>query len=233
MPDKPKHLATGCRSIDKMARGGFPTGCISLLYGEATTGKTTMAMQTSVECARRGLKVLYVDADHSFSHQRLSQIAYMDLKDLGPNIVIFLPETFREQTSLVESFESYMTRQVGLVVVDTVSSLYRVSGNFPQRVFTLNRELNRQLAYLADLAAKHGVAVLITSQVHSLVDMDGGVEPVARRILFYWPKLILNLKKTIKTNVKEAILERYFSKEGSSSHCYFLLTEKGIEDAEH
>jgi DNA repair protein RadB len=228
------YASTGCPLLDKGLKGGFPAGYVSLVYGQAATGKTTLAMQTSIECARKGFKILYVDSDQSFSHQRLTQMARSNAEKVGQSITVFFPETFSEQSSLIENLENYVTRNVGLIVMDTITYLYRISSGSMERMLTLNRELNRQMAYLTNLALKHGICVLVTSQVHSPLDLESErIEPVARRILTYWSKVILNLKFTAEAGVKEAIVERYLSTENLSSRCFYTITEKGIEGLKH
>jgi len=232
--EKLRCISTGCASIDKLLNGGFPVNCVSLIYGEAATGKTTLAIQTSIECARDNFKVIYVDADQSFSHQRLSQMTPYDATELGRRIIIFLPETFSDQSSMIEDLENYLTRATKLIIVDTVTSLYRASLGSAERTFTLNRELNRQIAYLAEMALKHHLCVMLTSQVHSSVDLQGWrIEPVARRILFHWPKVKLFLKPTGKTDVKEAILEHPRNSAEDMARCYYTLTERGLEEVSH
>ena len=64
-------IQTGCISLDKLLGGGFLTGSLSLIYGEAETGKTSLAIQCVVNCARRGFKSLFIDNDGNFSYKRL------------------------------------------------------------------------------------------------------------------------------------------------------------------
>jgi len=232
--DKPHYISTGCSPIDKLLNGGFPVDCVSLIYGEAATGKTTLAIQTSIECARNNFKVVYVDADQSFSHQRLFQLAPSDATELGRRIIIFLPETFSDQSSIIEDLENYLTKVTKLIIVDTVTSLYRASLRSAERTFTLNRELSRQIAYLAEMALKYHLCVMLTSQVHSSVNVEGWrIEPVARRILFHWPKVTLFLKPTGKADVKEAILEHPRTPAEDVARCYYTLTERGLEEVSH
>ena len=117
--------STGCTSLDKLLTGGISVGNISLVYGEAETGKTTLAIQCAVNCARKGQKVVFIDADNSFSARRLSQIAYYDLEKLSPLIILLRPNNFQEQILAVDHLEDYLTEKVGLIVVDTFTSLYR------------------------------------------------------------------------------------------------------------
>jgi len=213
-----------------MLHGGFPISQVSLVYGEASTGKTTLAIQCAVESAKGDLKVLYVDADRSFSQNRFAQLAGDQLEKVADNIVVFAPETFSEQTSLVEGIENYVTGSTGMVVVDTITSLYRSSLGSTERVFAQNRELNRQLAYLAELAAVRHIAVLLTSQVHGLPFRGGHeTELVARRILTYWCRVVLKLVSTANPAVKTALLERHSSPNVPLTSCPLRITERGLE----
>ncbi|MEM3061910.1 MAG: ATPase domain-containing protein, partial [Candidatus Bathyarchaeia archaeon] len=162
-----RYFKTGCKKLDKLLNGGFPSCSLSLIYGEAGTGKTTLAFQASIQAAIKGFKVLFLDPDQSFSAQRLAQIAGEDIEKISASILVFQPETFMHQAMLVENLEKYISKNVGLLVVDTLTSLYRIAFESRSSIFILNKELNRQLAYLNDLAKKYNLSVLVLSQVHA------------------------------------------------------------------
>lgn len=209
MPTTQDKIQVGCPSLDGLLRGGFANGELALVYGEAGTGKTTLVIQAASVCAELGLKVIYVDADHSFTQQRFDQIARGRSARISELITLFFPENFSEQRRVVESLQNYVSSRLGLVVVDSVSSLYRAAFSGADSVFDLNRDLSRQMAYLRELASAHNVACIVTSQVHSrLTPQAADIEPVARRTVFHFPQLILRLKNTPKAGVKEIILER-------------------------
>lgn len=221
-------IPTLCHSFDKLLQGGFHAGQISLIYGEASTGKTTIAVQCAVNCARRLLKTLYVDADNVLSSTRLSQI-YGYEKDIAPSILIFTPTNFDEQAHLIERLSDYITLKVALVVVDTITTLYRLELGSSNKTFTLNRELNRQLAYLAQLVEEKKIAAIITSQVHAPLNREE-TEPVANRLLKFWSKTIIKLKQTPRTGIREAVLEKFPNVKHPQAHCFFKLVDKGIQD---
>jgi DNA repair protein RadB len=224
-------IPTECDSLDKLLRGGFKRGEIALIYGEAATGKTTAVIQAAVSAAGLGLKVLYVDSDHSFTQQRFQQIAGTESRSQSELIMLFLPETFEEQRTIVESIENYVTPNLGLVIVDSVSSLYRAAFSRTESIFTLNRDLSRQLAYLGELSATSKIACIVTSQVHArLTPPVGDIEPVARRALFHFPRVILRLRNTPKPGVKEFILERIEGSDTRGSSCLVALGQTGLED---
>jgi len=206
---KAKHLSTGCTSLDR-ALGGLPRGEVTLLYGEAGTGKTAFALQVSSHAAKQGSRVLFIDADNSFYPERLAQIAGEGL-DVSRVIFVSKPTSFLGLTHLLVNLGSYASSGVALVVVDTMTSLYRKAMNGSQNVFSLNRELNLQLAYLTETARIFEPAVLITSQVRS-VPQRGGleplIEPVATRVLKFWSKWILKISSLPVKGLREIHVEK-------------------------
>ena len=224
-------ISTGCTSLDQLLNGGIPVSDISLVYGEAETGKTTLAMQCAVNCARKEKKVIFIDADNSFSAMRLSQIAHYDLEKLSPLIILLKPNTFQEQIIVMDHLEEYLTEKVGLIVIDTFTSLYRAEfGENLKERFALNRELNRQLAGLAQIAKTHKKAVLITSQVRSiLVEAKVDLEPVATRVLKFWSDVVIRLKPTGRPSIINAILEKH-PKHKRLTSCHFVIEKTGIHD---
>lgn len=229
-----ENISIGCTCLDIPLSGGIPIGAISLIYGEAETGKSTLALQCAVNCARMGQKVIFIDADNSFSAKRLSQIAYYDLEKLSPLIILLKPDSFQEQTLVIDRLEEYLTEKVGLIVVDTFTSLYRVeSGENSKERFALNREPNRQLACLTQIAKTQKKAVLITSQVRSiLIEAEVNFEPVTTRVLKFWSDIVIRLKPTGRTNVINAILEKH-PKHKHPTSCYIVIEETGIHDWHH
>jgi len=227
-------ISTGCVSLDKLLGGGLPKGRVSLVYGEAETGKTSLAIQCAVNCAKTDCKTVFIDVDGTFSSRRLLQIAYLDIEKLSPLIILFRPTIFQEQTNVIDCLEKYLTGKAELVIVDTITSLYRVElGGPPEKTFKLNRELNTQLAYLAQIAKTQKVAVLITSQVRSsLMEEQINVEPVATRVLKFWSDIILRFKRTEQMQVIKVFLEKHPKRKHPPSR-FLMIDKTGIRDFSH
>jgi DNA repair protein RadB len=203
-------IPTGCRGIDKFLGGGLPFDSINLVYGEAETGKTTLAIQCAMNCARQGYKTLFIDCDDTFSTRRLSQMTPGKFKEIAEFITLIKPTDFREQTITIDQLTNYITRNFGLVVFDTITTLYRVEiAESPEKTFQLNRELNRQIALLAQIVRTQKITVLMISQVHSFFhNTYVSIEPVATRVLKFWADTIIAMKPTQDPQIIQAILER-------------------------
>lgn len=223
-------IPTGCISLDKLLGGGFPAEGVSLVYGEAETGKTSLAVQCAVNCARRGIKSLFIDTDGTFSYERLSQIAEYDYEKISPLMIIMRPTTFQEQSRAIDQLEKVITNKFGLIIVDTVTSLYRVELDDPKETYAANRELNRQLAVLTQIVKTCGVAALIISQVRS-VPLGETIEmkPVATRVLNYWSEVVLDMKQTGQTRVIKVLREKHPKIKGTG-FIYIKIESTGIND---
>lgn len=223
-------VPTGCKTLDRDLNGGISSRSVSLIYGEAETGKTTLAMQLAVNCALKGSKTLFIDCDGTFSAKRLSQVAAQRFDEIAELIILMRPSNFAEQATTVDRLPEYLTDHFGLVVVDTLTSLYRVKiAEYPRRAFELNRELNRQLALLAQISKMYKIAVLAVSQVSaSFKEEQVSIEPVATRVLKFWADTIIDLKPTGKTKIVKLVLEK--APKLQPTTYYLSITESGIHE---
>lgn len=202
-------ISTACSELDEMLGGGIRRGDVTLIYGAAKTGKTTIALQCSVAATKQQIKTIYLDCQNSFSTERFSQIASSDIQAISSLIYVFKLHSFDEQTRLIENLDKYLSDKTELIIIDTITSLYRLELQTAARIFQANRILNRQLAYLNHVAKTRKAAVLITSQVHDIVkDEPVLIEPVAMRVLNYWAQNILKITVGDSTHTRRILLEK-------------------------
>ena len=203
-------IQTGCECLDNYLDGGISPGSITLIYGEPETGKTTLLMQCAINCALKNRKTLFIDCDNTFSSLRLSQIASENSKKVADLILLLKPVDFKEQTTVIDNLSKYIVKNFGLIIIDTLTSLYRAKiGSSSKQIFSLNRELNRQLAILAQNTKIHNLPIIITSQVRSVFDESFvSVEPVATRVLKFWAETIIVMKPTVEPQIILSEIEK-------------------------
>jgi len=225
-------ISTGIKCIDSNIDGGISAETVTLIYGEPETGKSTLAVQCAVSCGLQNLKVLFVDCDNTFSPKRLSQITDDKFDAIAEQIILVKPKDFREQTAVIDHIADYTAKGFGLIVIDTFTSLYGAKvSQIEGKAFSVNRELNRQLAILAESAKIRKIPIVITSQVRSVFDdPHAGVRPVATRVLKFWADTIISLKPTESPIIK-AVVEKSRANTAEVT-CYVQILEKGIVDAE-
>ena len=225
-------ISTGCNCIDSHLNGGISPESVTLVYGEPETGKTTLVMQCAVSCAMQGYKTLFVDCDNTFSAKRLSQVSSGKFEEIAELIILIKPVDFKEQTAIIERISEYTAKNFGLVVIDTFNSLYRAKvAESSGEAFGPNRELNRQLAILAQTAKTQKTPIMITSQVRSVLDDTyHTVAPVATRVLKFWADTIIAMKPTENPQTIKAVLEKT-RQNPRETNCQLLIDETGIHDS--
>jgi len=226
-----KKILTGCSCIDSNLQGGIPPETLTLIYGEPETGKTTLAMQCAVNCAMQNYKTLFMDCDGTFSAKRLSQLASGKFEEIAELIILVKPNDFREQTAVIDRLSEYTAKNFGLVIIDTVTSLYRVNvAESSKKTFGLNRELNRQMAILAQTAKTQKIPIIVTSQVRSVFnEATVSVAPVATRVLKFWADTIIAMKPTENPQTIQAVLEKN-PKRAKETTCHLRIEATGIRD---
>jgi DNA repair protein RadB len=222
-------LSTGCSNIDTLLRGGFSAHQINFVYGEASSGKTILTIQCAIQAARGNWKVFYLDSDQSFSPNRLESLP-LTAESLE-RIIIFRPGDFKEQIGITETFENLFTKSQTLLVIDSITGLYRASLRESKDTFEYNRELNRQLAYLADLSRRFQLVTILTGEVHSQPGpFQWSIEPVATRSLGHWANTVARLRHTASADVRELVLEKLDGRSLQGPRTLFRITSDGIED---
>ena len=228
-------ISTGSNCIDASVGGGILPDTVTLIYGEPESGKTTLAMQIAYHCATQNQKVLFIDCDNTFYAKRLSQISGDKFDEVAERIILMKPKDFREQIAVVDQIQDYASTNVGLIIIDTFTSLYSAKVSETQgkaKGFGVNRELNRQLAILAQMVKTRKIPVIVTSQVRSVFnDQSTSVRPVATRVLKFWADTIIALKPTNNFKKIKVTLEKACEIDREVI-CYVQIGEKGIEDTQ-
>ncbi len=223
--------STGIECIDNSIGGGISPQTITLIYGEPETGKSTLSIQCAAHFAERNCKVLYLDCDNTFSAKRLSQLVNDQFDFIAERIMLVKPRDFREQTAVIDRIEDY-TFNVGLIVIDTFTSLYSAQAACYSKAYSVNRELNRQLAILAQTVKTRKIPLILTSQVRSIVtEENSNVRPVATRVLKFWADTIIALKPTEYPQIVKATVEKS-PQLISQTVCYIQIGQSGINETQ-
>ncbi len=226
-------ILTGCKCIDGNTGEGISPQTVTLIYGEPETGKTTLAMQCAVSCAMQKCKTLFVDCDNTFYAKRLAQVSGDKFDEIAEQIMLVKPKDFKEQTAVIDCLQDYVTKNFGLIIIDTFTGLYGAKvAEASGKAFGVNRELNRQMAILAQTSKILKIPVIITSQVRSVFNEDNmSIAPVATRVVKFWADTIIALKPTDYPRIIKAVLEKG-TENNEEVTCYIQIGENGIQDAE-
>src|SRR3990170_4070904 len=197
-------VALGCKAIDDLLSGGVEDGCITLLHGEAGSGKTNLCLQLARNVVRAGRKVIFIDTE-GVSLDRLRQISGDDFEVVVRNILFSEPYSFEEQENLIEKAVKLAENnaEVGLIVIDSVTMHYRLTMRDETRRDE-RHSLTRQIAKLLRVSRQRSIPVVVTSQVYTDID-TGAFLPLGGHMLSHNAKAIIRFEKAAPS-VRVAVL---------------------------
>lgn len=217
-------LPLGCASIDEMLDGGIESGSMTLLYGEAGSGKTTLCLILAREVIKQGKKVIYIDSE-GISIDRLMQITGEDFDTVMQNLLVFDVVNFDSQERAVDKAIKMVQSDigVGMIIVDSITSLYRPTGKEDER--SERKSLVGQSQKLSSVAREKKIPVLVTSQVYTDVE-TGMFESLGGNALMHNSKSILRFDRA-GVGMRRVVLIKHRSiPEGITAQ--FRLTSDGI-----
>ncbi|MBN2421552.1 DNA repair and recombination protein RadB [Candidatus Woesearchaeota archaeon] len=216
--------------MDDLLEGGFENDVVTTIYGPAGSGKTNICIVAAVNVAKQGGKVIFVDTEGGFSAERAKQICGSETEKILDRIFFLNPTDFQEQQDSFEKLKDMITSDIKLIVVDTLSMLYRLELGKTEEPYAVNAALGRQIAYLTQIARKKNVPILITNQVYSDFENPNGVKIVGGDLLKYGSKCLIELQAG-HNGIRKATLIKHRSI-AQSKEVMFKIINEGIVDVE-
>ena len=217
-------IPTGHDLLDKFLNGGYERGIITTIYGPSGSGKTTLCLLPLIWAAGHGKKIIYIDTEGSFSVERLKQITQHYQKVLD-NVFFFRPTTFDEQKRVFSQLKKIINKKIGLIVVDTISMLYRLELGQTKDIYEVNSSLGQQISLLIGIARKFRIPVLIANQVYADFHEKDKVNMVGGDLLKNGSKCLIELKNA-KSGIRECLLRKHRSL--PERKIKFKLVNKGL-----
>ena len=196
---------------DVLSLMNFNSG-INLVYGEAATGKTTLALMLVYNYSKLG-KVIFIDTENSFSLERFKQICNEDYNKCLKNILLIKANNFIEQHEAIKKLANL--NDIKLVVIDSLGKYYRVE--LKQESFITNKRVQKDFRILKELNNKNTI-ILITNQVYESFKSEG-ISMVGGNMV---KNLADNLIK-LERDPRKLLIEKPVSKES-----LFDIQDKGI-----
>ena len=226
---KVNRISSGSVIFDALLSGGFETDIVTTIYGPSGSGKTNICMSTAVNAIKSGKKIIYVDSEGGFSIERMKQMT-PEYQDLVENIIFLKPTNFGEQKKVFGELNKLVneTSNIQLIIIDTISMLYRLELGKTDDVYNINRELGLQLGLLTEIARKKNIAVLITNQVYANFEEKDKINMVGGDILRYGSKCLIEVQRG-NNGIRKAIIKKHRSKP-EDIEIFFRIADKGLEE---
>ncbi len=158
-----KGISTGSYGFDKaIGVGGVPRGRISEVFGPASCGKTTLALQVVASAQKEGAAAAFIDAEHALDLRYAGKLG-VQVEEL----IMSKPDCGEQALSVALSLVE--TGLVGLVVVDSVAALVpesELAGEMGEDYFDdIEQMLGKGLRRLELVTFRMGACVLFTNQI--------------------------------------------------------------------
>ncbi|MBU0457431.1 MAG: DNA repair and recombination protein RadB [Nanoarchaeota archaeon] len=221
-------VSMGALFLNNFLDGGYDKDIITTIFGPSGTGKTNLCLLAAVKVAESGKKVIFIDTEGGIAVERIRQIS-SQFEEVLKRIIFFHPINYLEQKEIFETLREMVNEHIGMIVVDSISMLYRLELGKSEEVYEVNSALGRQIAYLVEIARRRKIPVLITNQVYADFDNRGEIKMVGGDLLKYGSKCLLELKRF--NNCRGLILRKHRSlPEGKTLK--FNIVQKGLEEIE-
>lgn len=158
--------STGSLGLDLAIGGGFPKGRIIEIFGQESSGKSTITLHAIAECQKKGGIALYVDSENSFDRKYAKALGV----DLG--LVLLVQESSAEKAlNMVESI--VRDQAADIIIIDSVAALVpqkEIDGDMGDaNMGLMARLMSQALRKLTGIVHKTGVTVIFINQLRDKI----------------------------------------------------------------
>ncbi len=219
-------VSTGTLSLDQFLSGGYDYDIITTFFGPSGSGKTNLCLLAAVKMAETGKKVIFIDTEGGIGTERITQLT-PNHQEILEHMLFISPVHFKEQKEIFDKLKDNLPENLGLIIVDSISMLYRLELGQSDEVYEVNSALGKQIATLVEIARRKKIPVLITTQVYADFDNKDKVKMVGGDLLKYGSKCLLEVQAL--NNCRKIIIRKHRSQpEGQET--FFKIIGTGIEE---
>ena len=218
-------ISSGVDFIDTLLDGGYENDVITTIYGPPGAAKTNFCLLAMAALKNR--KILYVDTEGSFSLARFKQVC-PHYEEVLERTIFLTPTTYSEQKEAFEFMRKTIDEKFGLIIIDSIASLYRLELGVSNDIQNVNRELGLHMAMLTEIARKKHIPVLMTNQVYTDFDDREKTRTIGGDIAKYWSRAMLEIQK-LRSDLRKVTITKHRSiKEGN--FVTFRIIQTGLEE---
>jgi DNA repair protein RadA len=237
------YLSTGSQAFDEILGGGIPTGSITEIAGEFSSGKSQICFQLCVnavipeEFGGLNGKVFFVDTEGTFSAKRVMQIAKLNRAKIESHEIlknIFVARSYNadHQIQIINEADSLLKKEnVKLIIIDSIASHFRSEYHGKDQLVERQQKIMAHAEKLQRFADSYDLAIITTNQVLASIDgyLAGKVaEPALGYAWGHRPQTRIWLRKQ-KGNARIArIID---SPELPEKEATFYISDEGITDS--
>ena len=235
-------IKTKCLGLDWALRcGGIPRGRIIEVFGNESSGKTTLCLMIADAFLKAGGNILYMDVEHALDPTYMKKMG-LDLSSIGWN----QPDSMEEALDIVGTAISTAEKEDKLViVVDSVAALTpqkEIDNGMDKDTIGLQaRLMGKFLRKAKGTVYKNGCTLIFINQIRMKIGVFWGNPvdtPGGKALKFYSSiRLEVNKIKTLKKGAKAIGIRSRIKVVKNKVGCPFFITNvemrggKGIDKA--
>lgn len=188
-------ISTGSLALDiALGVGGIPKGRVIEVYGQESSGKTTLAFHIVAQAQKRGGIAAFVDAEHAVDPIYAQRLG-VDID----NLLISQPDTGEQALEIVDAL--VRSGAVDVVVLDSVAALVpkaEIEGEMGDSHVGLQARLMSQaLRKIGGSCSKTNTAAIFINQIREKIGvMFGNPETTpGGRALKFWSSVRLEVRR--------------------------------------
>ncbi len=167
-------ISTGAPSLDvALGVGGVPKGRIVEVFGQASSGKTTLALHIIAECQKQGGMAQFVDVEHALDPIYAKNIG-VDID----NLLVSQPDSAESALDIVDTIAE--SGAIDVIVVDSVAGLVPIAeleGDMGESHMGVHaRLMNQALRKLTGKVYKKDICLIFINQVRLNLGTYGNPE---------------------------------------------------------
>lgn len=207
-------IPTGSRVINRLIGngtqknepGGIPRGFITEIYGDESTGKTTVALHIAKQALAAGEIVIYADFEQSLRAQ-LHYVKEIGIDTTSPNFVYMWLPSLQEGAKIIGN--SIVRLKPAVVIIDSVAAmmpkeLVEEDADKSQAIGMHARLVGQFINWVSKKLQRYNTALVLINQFRANIKQSI-YDPGPRQIttggnaLKYFCALKIRLKKTTNT----------------------------------
>ncbi len=166
-------------------------GVLHGVYGKAGSGKTTFCMHIIADYISSNNKVVVIDTENGFFMERMRDFVDVEREEVLDNILLRKVIDLNDLRRALNDVKGLInSRNISLIVIDSLSTPYRVEFKDEKNIWEVNRLMGRTILDLKKISFNHKIPVLATHQVYTDFD-TGKLEVVGRDLIKYDFKVML------------------------------------------
>ena len=199
-------IPTGSISLDlALGVGGVPQGRVIEIFGQESSGKTTLALHILAEAQKKGGVGAFIDAENALDPDYAKRIG-VNVKDL----LISQPDSGEQALQIVEALVRSET--VDVIVIDSVAALtprVEIEGEIgDQHIGLQARLMSAALRKLSGIIFKTKTSVIFLNQIRMKIGMMfGNPETTSGGLaLKFYSSVRINLRRTAQIKHGDEII---------------------------